>query len=60
MPILFLLLFPENKFTLQSTITSKYVKGSKANSVDPDQTAHNVASGQGLHCLLTGFSIKIE
>ena len=24
----------------------------------PDQTPHNVASDQGLHCLLTGFSIK--
>ena len=29
-----------------------------ANSADPNQTPHNVASDQGLHCLLTGFSIK--
>ena len=34
------------------------VKGSKANSADPDQTSHNVASDQGLQCLETGFSIK--
>ena len=27
-------------------------KGSLANSADPDQTPHNVASGQGLQCLL--------
>ena len=30
----------------------------QANSADPDQMPHNVASDQGLHCLLTGFSIK--
>ena len=29
-----------------------------ANSADPDQMPHNVASDQGLHCLLKGFSIK--
>ena len=28
------------------------------NSADPDQMPHHVASDQGLHCLLTGFSIK--
>ena len=28
------------------------------NSADPNQMPHNVASDQGLHCLLTGFSIK--
>ena len=28
------------------------------NTADPDQTPHNVASYQGLSCLLTGFSIK--
>ena len=33
-------------------------KGSNANSADPDQMPHNVASDQGLHGLLTGFSIK--
>ena len=36
----------------------KPVKGSKANSADPDQTPHNVTSDEGLHCLLTGFSFK--
>ena len=36
----------------------KPVKGSKANSADPDQMPQNVASVQGLQCLLTGFSIK--
>ena len=39
-------------------LTWKPVKGSQANSADPDQMPHNVASDQGLHCLLTGFSIK--
>ena len=34
------------------------MKGSKANSADPDQTSHNVTSDQGLHCLPEGFSIK--
>ena len=28
------------------------------NSADPDQMPHDVASDHGLHCLLTGFSIK--
>ena len=32
--------------------------GHRINSADPDQTPHNVASDQDLHCLLTGFSIK--
>ena len=27
-------------------------------SADPDQTPHHVASDQGPHCMLTGFSIK--
>ena len=27
----------------------------KANSGDPDQTPHNAASDQGLHCLLTAI-----
>ena len=27
------------------------VKGTLANSVEPDQTPQNAASGQGLHCL---------
>ena len=36
----------------------KPVKGSEANSADPDQMPHNVASDQGLQCLLLGFSIK--
>ena len=38
--------------------TWKPLRGSKANSADPDQTPHDVASDQGLHCWLTGFSIK--
>ena len=36
------------------------IKGSYKDSADPDQMPHNVASDQGLHCLLTGFSIKNE
>ena len=30
----------------------------KANTADPDQMLHHVASDQGLLCLLTGFSNK--
>ena len=41
-------------------ILFKPVKGSYANSADPDQTPHNVASDQGLHCLLTDFPSKTE
>ena len=37
----------------------KPIKGSLANSADPDQMPHNVVAGQGLHCLLTQFFIKI-
>ena len=33
-------------------------KGLQANSADSDQMPHNVASDQGLHCLLTGSSIE--
>ena len=32
--------------------------GKQANSADPDQTPQNAASDQGLHCLLTGISIR--
>ena len=32
--------------------------GTLANSADPDQRPQNTASHQGLHCLLTGFSIR--
>ena len=32
--------------------------GTLANSADPDQMPHDVAADQGLHCLLTRFSIK--
>ena len=39
-------------------VTWKSVKGSLANSADPDQMPHNVASDHGLHCLLTEVSIK--
>ena len=35
-------------------------KKSQENGADPDQMPHNMASDQGRHCLLTGFSIKIE
>ena len=30
-----------------------------ANSADPDQTPQNATSDQGLHCLLTEYSIRI-
>ena len=43
---------------MKPIFTWKPVKGSQANSADPDQMPHNVASDQGLQCLLTGFSIK--
>ena len=31
-----------------------------ANSVDPDQSSQSAASGQDLHCLHIGISIKIK
>ena len=34
--------------------------GTYANSADQDQTSQNAASDQGLHFLLTEFSIKIR
>ena len=34
--------------------------GTYANSGNPDQTPHYAASDQGLHCLLTEFSIEIK
>ena len=40
------------------TIDSVTVKGSQANSAVPDQTPHNVASDQGLQCLLTRFFLS--
>ena len=39
-------------------LTWKPVKGLQTNSADPDQTSHNVAFDQDLHCLLKGFSIN--
>ena len=45
-------------FISSQFLTGKPVKGSQANSADPDQMPHNVASDQGLYCLLTEFSIK--
>ena len=36
----------------------KPVKGSEANSAVLDQMPHDVASDQGLQCLLTRFSIN--
>ena len=47
-------------FYLLSIIINPFlpVNDSQANSADPDQTPHNVASDQGLQCLLTGFCIK--
>ena len=38
----------------KSILTWKPVKGSRANSADPDQILHKVASVQGLQCL--GFA----
>ena len=43
---------------IQPILTEKPVIWSKANSADPDKMPHNVASDQGLLCLLTRFSIK--
>ena len=42
------------------TLTHSYWETCKGviGSVDPDQMPHHVASDKGLHCLLTGFSIK--
>ena len=41
------------------SINLAFFCGTCANSVDPDQTPQNVASDQGLHCLLTECSVKI-
>ena len=38
---------------IKHILTWKPVKGSSADSVDPDQSPHNVASDQSLQCLLT-------
>ena len=48
----------QERLFLLLILTWKPVKGSLANIADPGQTPHYVASDQGLHCLLTGFSIK--
>ena len=45
-------------FLTHSNLEWKSVKGSEANSADPDQMPHNVASDQDLHCLITGLSIR--
>ena len=42
-----------------------FISGTQANIADPDQTPHNVASDQSLHCLLINmfyyfFNIKNE
>ena len=42
----------------QTEFREDCIKGLYANIADPDQMPHNVASDQGLHCLLTGFTIK--
>ena len=34
------------------------LKGTLANSVDPDQIPQNATSDQGLHCLHTGISVQ--
>ena len=34
--------------------------GSLANSADPDQTSQNMASNQGLHCLLKLKEVKVK
>ena len=42
-------------------LTHSYLEAHKrvmANNADPDQTPHNVASDQGLHCFRYEFSIK--
>ena len=36
-----------------------FVDIGKPNRADPDQTPHNAASDQGVHCLLTECSIRI-
>ena len=36
-------------FIIKLILTEKSLKGSYANSVDPDQMPHDVASDQGLH-----------
>ena len=44
--------------SVKDILTRKLAKGSHANIANPDQTPDDVASDQGLHWLLRGFSIK--
>ena len=47
----------------QTVLNHSYLETPKrvlANNADPDQMPHDVVSDQGLNCLLTKFSIKIE
>ena len=43
-------MYYENIVEFSPFLPGKPVKGSEANSADPDQTQHDVASDQGLHC----------
>ena len=52
------LLQEEQIFSFNPLYTGHPERGTLANIVDPDQMPHNVASDQGLHCLLTGLSIE--
>ena len=57
MPIM--LLYPVIVVYLTYSYLETQEKGNRQTvQIQPDQTPHNVASDQGLHCLLTGFSIK--
>ena len=49
---------PLLKYSLTHIFLASFY-GTWANSTDPDQMLQNMASDQGLHCLLTEFSIKI-
>ena len=47
----------------QTVLNHSYLETPKwvpANNADPDQMPHDVASNQGLNCLLKKISIKIE
>ena len=57
------LILSELLCTCRGPLTHSYLETRKrviANSADPDQTPQNVASDQGLQCLLIGFYINFR
>ena len=49
-----------NVYLTQLALYLTRLKGTLANSEDPDQTPQNAASDQDLHCLHPGFVLNLE